>query len=111
MLTHYIVCRRDVPLGVALAMTTHAAGESASLYRDPLGRGFRGARTVVLGVKSEKDLRKVAKRLQDKDVEFTVMHEYDPPYGGQAMAIGLVPTTDWYVGQTLKNVQLFRELI
>lgn len=111
MLTHYIIVRRDLPLGVALAMTTHAAGESASLYRDTLGRGFRGARSVVLGVKSERDLKRLAKKLQDKDVEFTVMHEYDPPYNGQAMAIGVVPTTDWYVGQSLKNIQLFRELL
>lgn len=91
MLTHYIIVRRDLPLGVLAAMITHAAGESGALYQDPYDGRFRDARAVVLEAKDEKDLYRVARKLQRHGIQYTQVVETGPTYFGELMAIGLVP--------------------
>lgn len=91
MLTHYIIVRRDLPLGVLAAMVTHAAGESAPLYQDAYDGRFRHARAVVLEAKSELVLDRIATTLQKAEVQCVEIWENAGPYAEQLMAIGLVP--------------------
>jgi hypothetical protein len=53
-----------------------------------------GTYAVVLQVPTEADLLMVAYGLAMARIEHTLILENDPPYNGQAMAIGLAPTTD-----------------
>jgi peptidyl-tRNA hydrolase len=90
-LCHYIIVRRDLPLGVLAAMITHAAGESAALYSDPEDGRFRHAIAVVLEVKTEEDLLEANEYLFSNNIQRVLVKESGGPYDGQYMAIGLVP--------------------
>ncbi len=110
-LTHYIVVRRDLPLGVVLANVAHAAGESffqlgatcrATSVVDPIfeqvtqsgpGPEFNPheAIAIVLGSKNEGRLRKLKEQLAAAGVAHVAVHEMDGEYAGQLMAIGLQP--------------------
>lgn len=87
-LYHYVIVRSDLPHGVQVAQTIHAAGESCE---GPLPSGTYA---VALSVPDEASLRELARRLWDAEVPHKVIMEPDTPYDGQAMAIGLFPTTD-----------------
>lgn len=87
-LYHYVIVRSDLPHGVQVAQTIHAAGESCE---GPLPSGTYA---VALAVPDEPSLREVARRLWDSQVPHKVITEPDPPYNGQAMSIGIFPTTD-----------------
>ena len=91
MLTHYILVRRDLPLGVVAAMITHAAGESGSRYCDCYDGGFRGARAVVLGFADEPTLLRAAEKLRRHCIDAVRVNESDDPYDGALMAVGVVP--------------------
>lgn len=90
-LIHYIIVRKDLPLGVIAAMITHAAGESAPFYQDPEDGRFKHAIAVVLEAKGENGLVKAEKHLKANDIQYVVVYENGGPYAGQFMAIGLVP--------------------
>ena len=92
MLTHYVIVRRDLPLGVVTAMVTHAAGESGALYADEYDGRFRDCRAVVLGVDNEAALRKAEVKLQRNGVRHVSIVESGEMYKDQLMSIGLVPT-------------------
>lgn len=109
-LTHYIIVRRDLPLGVVCAMVTHAAGESGALYGDPYDGRFRHATAVVLEVKNESELKSLMMVLRRADLQHVVVSESDPPYNGSLMAIGLVPTERDKVGTTLESYQTLKKL-
>jgi hypothetical protein len=109
-LTHYIVVRRDLPLGVVCAMIVHAAGESGSRYQDPEDGRFKGATAVVLGVPNEAELKRVERKLWRNGVQYVAVHEPDPPYNGEFMAIGLVPTDRALVLDALREFQVLYEL-
>lgn len=107
MLTHYIIVRKDIPLGVVAAMITHVAGESGALYQDSYDGRFRGARAVVLAVENELDLYKAGAYLFKHEIQFVDMKEHGGPYDGQYMAIGLVPIESETVvgrGKTVSEV-------
>ena len=87
-LYHYVVVRSDLPHGVQVAQTIHAAGESCE---GPLPSGTYA---VALSVPDETSLRELARRLWDSEVPHKLILEPDAPYDGQAMAIGIFPTTD-----------------
>lgn|SRR3990167_6978572 len=110
MLTHYIIVRRDIPLGVLAAMVTHVAGESGALYQDSYDGRFRGARAVVLEVKNELALYKAGALLFKHDIQFVDMKEHGGPYDGQYMAIGLVPVESDVVEAVLRPFQTLKEL-
>lgn len=110
MLTHYIIVRRDLPLGVLAAMITHAAGESAAFYEDPEDGSFQNARAVVLEVKSELDLYKAGALLFKKEIQRVDVVESHGPYAGQFMAIGLVPVESEKVDAVLRPFQCLKEL-
>lgn len=81
---HYTIVRADLPLGLQLAQTVHAAGESAT----PLPRP--GTHAVALHARDEAHLREVAARLDARGIRHHRVLEDD----GQLMAIGIPPTTD-----------------
>lgn len=110
MLTHYIIVRRDLPLGVLAAMITHAAGESAAMYDRTCVSPFKGCRAVVLEVKTEADLLDVHERLINDCTDHRLVCEDSGPYAGQAMAIGLEPVDSDIVGEDLSDLQTLKKL-
>lgn len=87
-LHHYVIVRKDLPEGVRLAQTIHAAGSSAMR---PLPDDTHA---YALDVPDEAELRRRSDRLRAAGVPHILVEEPDAPYHGQAMAIGCVPTTD-----------------
>lgn len=83
-LTRYVVVRRDLPHGLQAAQIVHAAGESASQRLPP------GTFAIVLSVEGPSELEAQA-RLGARNVRHTLIRENDPPYSGQATAIGVEP--------------------
>lgn len=104
-IVHYIVVRRDLPVGVLAAQITHAAGESGALYADWIG----GA-AVVLGVDSERELEKLRKYLREERIQHVVVREQSEPYNGQLMAIGLVPGDRSVLSPHMRELQLLSSL-
>ena len=78
-LRHYVIVRRDLDPGAALAQTAHAAGET--------GPATPGTYAVVLGVPDEGSLLRTAVELLRNDVGFHLVRESN----GDAMAIGIAP--------------------
>lgn len=87
-LYHYVIVRGDLPHGVQVAQTIHAAGESCE---GPLPSGTFA---IALSARSEDHLEDIAIRLWEAEVPHTVIREPDPPYDGQLMAVGIWPTTN-----------------
>ena len=48
----------------------------------------------MLSVDNEDQLRKLAEKLENGGVLHTLIEEVDPPFTGQATAIGIEPTRD-----------------
>lgn len=71
-----------------MAQCVHAAGESSP------GDIQEGTYAVCLGVNSEDELLSLIPKLDAAGVAYKLIRESDPPYNGQATAIGIVPTTD-----------------
>ncbi len=111
MLTHYIIVRRDLPLGVLAAMVTHAAGESAHLYEDPYDGRFRGATAVVLEAKNEAHLKDYIDYVKGQGLLYTVVTESGGPYHGQDMAIGVCPGDRNLIGPIFADAQCLKELV
>jgi peptidyl-tRNA hydrolase len=80
-----VIVRADLPRGIQAAQVCHAAGESS-----PGGLG-PGTYAVVLAVPDEVSLAREEARLRAAGVALTAVHEPDPPYHGQLMALGLHP--------------------
>lgn len=108
MLVHYIIVRRDLPLGKLAAMITHAAGESAVMYRDVMKLPFHGAIAVVLEAKNEQALYRYAEWLTSEDILFVSIHESDEPYIGQLMAIGVVPCERDWLSAKMRDLQTLK---
>ena len=104
-LHHYIVVRRDLPLGVLASQIVHAAGES------PVERVKSGTHAVVLGVERESDLVQVSDALKLHGIPHTLIEEPDPPFCNQAMAIGVVPIEKSKVKRVLGRLSLLKELL
>lgn len=88
VLRHYVIVRADLPTGVRLAQTIHAAGESV---RFPI---VSGTHAYALEVPDERTLLEVSQKLREVGVNHRLIVEPDEPYCGQAMAIGIEPTRD-----------------
>lgn len=87
-LYHYVIVRADLPHGVQVAQTIHAAGESCE---GPLPSGTYA---VALAVRDESHLAEIGRRLWEAGIPHTAVREPDPPYDGQLMAVGIWPTAD-----------------
>ncbi len=97
-LIHYIVVRRDLPLGTIAAQVTHAAGESfawgVSIVKtlEPQVLVEAGPVTaVVLEARNRQHLVAIKHRLKKAKVPFLSINEPDAPYNGQLMALGIIP--------------------
>lgn len=77
--------RADLPLGVQLAQTVHAAGETSP------GNIPDTTHAVVLHAQGELELLTLEAKLQQHGVAFKAIREPDEPYCGSLLAIGLVP--------------------
>lgn len=130
-LTHYVVVRRDLPVGVLLAMVAHAAGESFYRLRLPSsekehllskqedvgsiptgGSTFNPAETiaVVLGSRNEGRLTKLANALHNAGIAYVGIHEIDGEFAGQLMAIGVVPGDKDTISPLVNDFHMLREL-
>lgn len=87
-LKHYVIVRKDLPSGVKLAQTIHAAGESV---RFPV---VSGTFAYALMVEDERELIDLSVKMTAEGVQHRLICEPDEPYCGQAMAIGCEPTRD-----------------
>lgn len=102
---HYIIVRRDLPFGVTLAQTAHAASESGRIV--PLQQ--EKDTVAVLGVRNEKELLRWHKKLLRKGIRHVAVYEPDAPWLGQLMAIGLAPGPRIGMGHTLRKLQTYRD--
>ena len=100
--THYVVTRRNLPLGVIAANLVHAAGESSP------GNLPEGTFAVVLAVPDEPALRAVAVRLELAGVAFVRVVEPDAPHNGALMALGLVPGRKEVLRRYVSSLPLLR---
>ena len=82
--THYVLTRGDLPLGVLAAQVTHAAGESSP------GKLPAGTYAVVLSATPEQ-LKSLSERLTDAGVRHRTIIEHDGDLAGQVTAIGVEP--------------------
>lgn len=102
-LTHYVVVRRDLPLGILAAQVVHAAGASSP------GGLPEETHAVVLAARDEADLLRIAERLRGAGAGPRVIHETDPPWNGAAMALGLAPAPRSRWRRLLSDIPLLRE--
>lgn len=102
-LYHYIIIRKDLPPGVALAQTVHAAGESAQNTVVP-----PDTHAVVLAVPDECALLAVEAKLLRNGLELSAIREPDEPWSGQLMAIGIKPQPREKIKKLLSNLPLYR---
>lgn len=87
-LTHYCICRQDLPLGTLAAQLLHAAGESSP------GDLPTGTIAVALGAKSEDHLVFLEEKLRRLAIPHKAIREPDAPWNGALMAIGIEPVAD-----------------
>lgn len=84
---HYVIVRRDIPVGLQAAQITHAAGESARLSETLPA----GTHAVTLHIHDEAAINELGRTLSSAGIKYASIVENDPPYENQLMAIGLSP--------------------
>jgi hypothetical protein len=77
--------RSDLPHGVQIAQTAHAASEAS---------GHPPTIVVALAVPDEASLLRVVEALGQHSLTYKLITEEDGVYAGQAMAVGLKPSAD-----------------
>ena len=88
-IAHYVIVRDDAPLGVQLAQTIHAAGQSAQLPN----AGTASPPTVAVALAAHPyELALLARALADACIHHVLVHEPDEPWRGALMAIGIAPS-------------------
>lgn len=85
-LTHYVILRSDLPCGVMVANTVHAAGESAGVPS--------GTYSVALATADQAELESVKAKLEELGIPFSAVIETEGEHAGELMAIGVEPLTD-----------------
>ena len=86
-LYHYILVRKDLPIGVQMVNVAHAAGES--ILEAPIPSNTIA---VVLHVENEAELINHYNILVEKKIECILIREPDAPYNLAAMSIGVKPS-------------------
>lgn len=84
-LYHYVIIRADLPLGVKIAQTIHAAGESSPGNLPPT------THAVALETPDEATLLDLEARLVQAGITHVAIREPDAPWNNQLMAIGITP--------------------
>lgn len=101
-LTHFVIVRADLPIGIIAANIAHAAGESSP------GDIQQGTHAIVLAVPNETALKALLARLTLSGLAWSAVYEPDPPYFGQLMAIGLAPVLRSIGRRVLSSPPCFR---
>lgn len=96
-----MIVRSDTPLGVQVAQTIHAAGESVGGPVPPT------THAVALHATLDQ-LLDLERRLIEGGVAFSAIREPDPPWDGALMAIGITPTRKDLVRQYVRHLGLVR---
>jgi hypothetical protein len=100
-----VIVRSDVPPGVQLAQTIHAAGWSAQLP----GASLAAPPTIAIALAAGPDeLAALARALAEAGVRHVLVHEPDEPWRGALMAIGVVPSPRTPVRRLLAHLPLVR---
>ncbi len=99
--THYIIVRSNLPVGIQAAQIAHAAGESSP------GNLDTGTYAIVLQANSE-SLSELEQKLQDDGVSHRAIRESDVPYTGDLLAIGLRPEKRTKVKRYVSSLPLLR---
>ena len=100
-----MIIRSDVPPGVQLAQTIHAAGQSAQA----LDAYSASPPTVAVALAaSPAELALLARALAEADVRHVLVHEPDEPWRGALMAIGVVPSSRERVRRFVAHLPLVR---
>lgn len=111
-LTHYLIVRRDLPLGVMCAQLAHAAGES--FFQLGLSAvppvNIERTTVVVLGARNEHRLKRLEAKLQQVHIPHAAIREPDAPWDGQLMAIGLVPGDREQLSPLFRDYQILSSL-
>ena len=81
-----MILRSDLPTGVMVANTVHAAGESAGIPQ--------GIYAVALAAADQSELEQVRDKLEQLGIPFSAVVETHGKHAGQLMAIGVAPLTD-----------------
>lgn len=81
-----MIVRRDLPLGVLVAQTIHAAGSSA------LGLVTPDTHAIALAARDEAHLAAVEQELIERGLEHRAIRE--PDRDNELMAIGIPPLVD-----------------
>jgi hypothetical protein len=97
-----VIARSDLPLGVLVAQTIHAAGESAAV-RAPAP----DTRAVALRA-SAVELADLEQRLRAAGVAHAAIREPDAPWCGALLAIGLAPAPRVEVAPFVRRFALVR---
>jgi hypothetical protein len=98
---HYVIVRADLPLGVMVAQTIHAAGES--------GPAVHGTHAIALAATNERALGRVADQLTEAGINHVQIREPDAPWLGQLMAIGIPPTShNTTIHRVVRRLQLIQ---
>ena len=100
-----MIVRDDVPGGVQLAQTIHAAGWSAQL---PAARATAPPTIAVALAASPRELADLGRTLAAAGVPHVLVHEPDEPWRGALMAIGVVPISRALVRRYLAHLPLVR---
>jgi hypothetical protein len=100
-----VIVRADVPPGVQLAQTIHAAGWSAQL---PGASAAAPPTTAIALAAPPGELVAIARRLAEAGVPHVLVHEPDEPWRGAPMAIGVVPISRARVRRLLAHLPLVR---
>lgn len=115
VLIHYVIVRRDLPLGVMAAHLIHAAGESGAewghLY-SPLGLPDNTI-AVALEATDEPHLKDIRVYLQGQGLHegidiFTII-ESGGTFEGQFMAVGLLPMKRDKIGPIVSQLSILRD--
>lgn len=131
-LCHYIIVRRDLPVGTIFAQITHAAGESFYAYAcrgssekeqrcdspqvggsspSPGSIPIDRTKAVVFGCRNETRLLKLEQALKDCGFRFVAIREPDAPHHGALMAIGLEPVVRHALLDSILNeFHIFRQV-
>ena len=97
--------RADVPTGVQLAQTIHAAGQSAQL---PAASPASPPTTAVALAALPDELAALARALAAAGIHHVLVHEPDFPWRGALMAIGVVPSSRALVRPLVAHLPLVR---
>jgi len=98
-----VIVRADLPHGMQVAQTIHAAGESTRGVLLP-----EDTHAVALHARSELELQAIEAKLRAARIPHRAIREVDQPYSGQLMAIGIHPLMGEEVRRLLSNLPLVK---